>query len=158
VSAADLGDMSRRLVEVLAAQGWSPGRRVDVDEWAEEIEFDGLVVSDVARAFWQSFGGLTIRPDRSGTILELDPTEVSGYDDAPVRWARRFGQSFCPIGVFNHSDGVWLGDRGAVLTECGGQHDRRIATSPAAGLEVLLIGKPSLWRRWRDSGGSAEGT
>jgi hypothetical protein len=141
--------MSERLVEVLSAAGWSPGRRVDVTAWVAEIRADGLEVSEVAQEFWASFGGLTVRrPGRYETVLELDPTEVTGYGDLPGRWRQRHGQVFSPIGVYNYSDGLWIGDQGLVMSEFGEEQDKRIASSPHAALEVLLFGKPPFWRRW----------
>jgi hypothetical protein len=86
-------------------------------------------------------------------VVELDPTDVVGYGHPP----RGHDQVFTPIGVHNHTDGLWIGDRGVVLSEFGGEHRKRIASSPREALAVLLFGHPPLWQRWRrtDSPGPA---
>jgi hypothetical protein len=134
--------MSERLTEALSAAGWAPGRQVDVTGWVTEIRADGLEVPAAAEEFWASFGGLTIRrPGRYETVLELDPTEVTGYGDRPARWLRQTGQTFSPIGVYNYSDGLWIGDRGLVMSEFGSERDKRVASSPDAALERLIFGR-----------------
>jgi hypothetical protein len=133
-------ELSPAAVAALAGFGWHPGRSVDVTAWEDEITGDGFVVSEVARGLWRSLGGLEI-VGVAGAALEVDPTEVQGYHDAPlVAWPAELGQRLCPVGVFDVVHSIFVGERGLMLTCIGSHERRRLADTPAAAVERLLFG------------------
>ena len=143
-----LDELSDEAVAALTAAGWTRDRAVDVMAWDEKIRSDGFVVSEFAYAWWRSLGGLTVPPARrGGPQLLIDPTGPQGYGGWPAVWADRFAQSFCPVGVRNDRDGIWVGAKGVVITEFGGSQVKKAADGPAAAMDVLLFGRP-LWRWW----------
>ncbi|WP_045741273.1 SUKH-3 domain-containing protein [Actinoplanes rectilineatus] len=145
-------ELSDQLTEALTAAGWSPERQVDTSSWARAVEAEGIPVSPVAHDFWQSFGGLKVLGrGRYKPPLELDPTEALHLWDPPERWESEYQQSFCPMGVWDSQNGLWVGDRGHVMIVFTEFHEREVATSPMQALESLLVGEPGPWKRWLGS-------
>ncbi|MGC4748402.1 SUKH-3 domain-containing protein [Micromonospora sp. DT201] len=49
-----------RAAQALTMAGWSPRRRVDVDEWESALAPEGFAMHALARAFLTEFGGLAV--------------------------------------------------------------------------------------------------
>ncbi|MGR6974933.1 SUKH-3 domain-containing protein [Streptomyces cynarae] len=102
-----MSSWSPQVVEVLAASGWAPGRKVDTDRWRSMFEAVGLAMHDPAEAFLREFGGLTVNVSGPGitcarTPFELDPELACGEDDRFLGWGEAIGRRLFPLGELDH--------------------------------------------------------
>ena len=108
------------VVTRLHQQGWNEDRQIDISSYLAALESEGLEVSDAARAFLRSFGGLTFTfphkrvPNETDT-LRIDPVDAAS--EACMGWfaaySEQVGASLCPLG-FVHSGYMTL-----LIDPCG---------------------------------------
>ncbi|OPF82500.1 hypothetical protein VT50_0207075 [Streptomyces antioxidans] len=102
-----MSEWSPEVREVLAASGWTAGRRVDTAHWRSMFEAVGIVMHDAAETFLQEFGGLSVRIGGPGLScarepFALDPELACGEDDRFSEWSDSLGIRLFPLGELDH--------------------------------------------------------
>lgn len=64
--------LSKKTLGLLEKAGWYQGRNIDISEYERSLTDDGYIMTETAREFLRSFGGLTV----------IHPhAKVANYDD-----------------------------------------------------------------------------
>lgn len=120
----------------LSAAGWYRDRKVDIREWLEGLERDGVAAVPVAVAILENFGGLVVMPpgNPSGEFtIDSDIRDVLGIKDAE----EFLGVELTPLGVAGCQYHL-LASRDGRLFEKFGEHLRLLGDGFDEALDYLL--------------------
>lgn len=111
-------NLSQKTIDLLEKSGWTPDRRIDINDYIEsELRLGGKVLQP-ARQFLEEFGDLEIKKD-AGTSkkailnfkLSISNSETSsrgqkGWSEWLYRYEEYIGDKLCSIGLYvvNHTD------------------------------------------------------
>ncbi len=116
---------SNEVQEALKNQGWSPDRKILIDEWVARSKSVGMTILPEAEKIWQNFGGLTIKtPDYAYTHVDATWNRITefippfdDYDDQIMYYEERIGIKITLLGITGDKrcrDEYFVG-----LAECG---------------------------------------
>ena len=116
---------------VLRSAGWHAGRRMDLTDWATQLDADGFgPMHAAATRFLGEYGALYVDGGGSGAArirdpFELDPLLCLGESDRFLAYSRRVGRPIYPLGELDqryflgldetaelYFVGEWLGSYG----------------------------------------------
>ena len=105
----------------LTAAGWTPGRRISIDEWVSQLLTEGYTPTPLAVELLANLGGLVVHlpadPPRNPYSHDLvfDPIYFgSGERDRVVEWESVLGIGLVPIGHVTQAYPLWVTGPGAV--------------------------------------------
>jgi hypothetical protein len=114
-----LDEISPYFGELLRSAGWTPERRVEVNEWVRTLEQEGFATNPQALAVLESVGRLVVRMPPAGISpytheLRFEPVRAAtGESDRAEDWKKELGVDLFPIGEEMTSGNVlWIGSDG----------------------------------------------
>lgn len=119
--------LSETVQEVIRQQGWSPDRKVSIDEWISQLVAVGYDVLPEAKAILENFGGLELSPVKtdndiySANAIRFDPVTDVLSEFERIQFIQKYlGQKLTPIGVLHPAESILLlGQTGEVFCEWG---------------------------------------
>lgn len=98
-------DFPDDILTPMKAAGWFPGRRVSIEHWVSALEAEGLQAFSAARAYLETFGGLSFIsiPSKSRSFnpgtTRLDPVlAAAGEGDRIQDWESEHDVKLFPVG------------------------------------------------------------
>lgn len=134
----------------MVVAGWSPGRRVDVSGWEEELrQNSGFRMHDAAGRFLAEFGGLKVPagPNRPGQQVASDEFELDPLQGEKMRpYFQRVGRAAAgelyPLGSVAGGHAVLAIDETETVFMLFGDHCRRIGVGREAIANLILGRRP----------------
>jgi len=138
--------LSPHVKSVLTKAGWSPERKVPIDEWYGYFKAHGLICSAEAAAILENLGGVRISPPRNSDStfcpeeIVIDPI-FAGRADLVKEWQSDLKEPLCPLGsIWNDRAVLVLSGDGKFygISDLGVHH---VGDDLASALEMVISAK-----------------
>jgi hypothetical protein len=142
--------MDHYVLSLLHEPGWTPQRKVDVDQLVSRLRDCGFLVSKRAIEFLECFYGISFTYQfakgqwTDSVWFDLNP-DVDFNPDTAEFYAIYAGESLCPVGFSDRTDAsLFIGASGALYMSQQG-YFTRLGMDALTGIQAMVSEREFTW-------------
>ncbi|WP_407542043.1 SUKH-3 domain-containing protein (plasmid) [Deinococcus radiomollis] len=111
-----MNNFDAELLSILETNGWSPDRRIEVDDKIKHLSDEGWEIFDAAKNFLTSFEGLPAfdRPLVEGYRIEFECLGADPYRGIVSGWENQWGKVY-PVAVAQYMYSIYIDEAGRLM-------------------------------------------